>query len=143
MDTASAPTSAGTDLPAAYGAMRREAVRLAGGPGDIPPRVALHHSIFLDSGGNHCFPEVALHRALWAYGFYERRGAVSRMISYRYFYDGEERASRAYMLFEFSQGLKEANHSVFVDTYANYFFTKARGEESGADQVIAPALLEA
>lgn len=95
MAPASPSTSAGTDLAAAHGAIRREAVRLAGGSGDIPPRVALHHSIFLDSGGNHCFPEVALHGALWAYGFYERRGAVSRMISYRYFYDADERASRA------------------------------------------------
>src|SRR5207253_3094463 len=61
MAPASSTTSAGTDLAAAHGAIRREAVRLAGGPGDIPPRVALHHAIFLDSGGNHCFPEVALH----------------------------------------------------------------------------------
>ena len=47
---------------------------------------ALLHSIFEDSGRNHAFPEVALHGALWAYGFYERRGAVSRMFTYRYFY---------------------------------------------------------
>jgi hypothetical protein len=132
-----------TDLGHAYEAIRREAIRVAGGPGDIPQRVALHHSIFLDSNRNHCFPEVALHGALWAFAFYERRGAVSRMISYRYFYDAEERASRAYMLFQFSQGFKEANRSVFVDTYTNYFFTKAHGEEPGADEVIAPELLDA
>ena len=117
--------------------IRAEAVRLAEGAGDIPARVALLHSIFVDSGGNHAFPEVALHGALWAYGFYERRGAVSRAIAYRYFYDREERARRAYMLFEFSQGFKQANRSVFVDTYTNYFFTKRFGEEPGADEVIA------
>jgi hypothetical protein len=143
MDRATSPPAAETDLAAEYGAIRREAMLLGGGPGDIPPRVALLHAIFLDSQGNHAFPEVALHGALWAFGFYERRGAVSRMISYRYFYDSEERASRAYMLFEFSQGFKEANRSVFVDTYANYFFTKGHGEQSGADEVIAPPLLEA
>jgi hypothetical protein len=126
-----------------YERRRAEAVRLAGGPGDMPQRVALLHSIFVDSGGNHAFPEVALHGALWAYGFYERRGTVSRMISSRYFYDREERARRAYMLFEFSQGFKEANRSVFVDTYANYFFTKDHGEEPGAEEVIAPDLLDA
>src|ERR1700704_3927885 len=127
MAPTSPTTSAGTDLAAAHGAIRREAARLAGGPGDIPPRVALHHSIFLDSGGNHCFPEVALHGALWAYGFYERRGAVSRMISYRYFYDADERASRAF----------------FVDTFTNYHFTKAHGEEPGAEELVAPELLDA
>jgi len=123
-------------LAAEYDEIREEAVRLAGGPGDMPQRVALLHSIFVDSGGNHAFPEVALHGALWAYGFYERRGAVSRMISYRYFYDREERARRAYMLFEFSNGFKQANRSVFVDSYTNYFFTKRFGEQEGADEVL-------
>ena len=143
MERATSTPDTTSDLAGAYDAIRREAVRVAGGPGDIPPRAALLHSIFLDSGGNHAFPEVALHGALWAYGFYERRGAVSRMISYRYFYDAEERASRSYMLFEFSQGFKEANRSVFVDTYTNYFFTKAHGEQPGAEGIVPPELLEA
>ena len=132
-----------SELAAAYGAIKAEAGRLAGGPGDMPQRVALLHSIFTDSRCNHVFPEVALHGALWAYGFYERRGAVSRMITYRYFYDREERARRAYMLFVFSQGFKEANRSVFMDTYANYFFTKRHGQEPGAETIIAPQLLDA
>src|SRR6202022_3218207 len=131
------------DLAAAHAEIKAEAARLAGGPGDMPQRVALLHSIFEDSGRNHAFPEVALHGALWAYGFYERRGAVSRMITYRYFYDREERARRAYMLFVFSQGFKEANRSVFMDTYANYYFTKRHGEAPGAERVVAPQLLDA
>jgi hypothetical protein len=141
------PTTSHPNAPAelarAYAAMHADAVRLAGGPGDMPPRVALLHSIFVDSNGNHVFPEVALHGALWAYGFYERRGTVSRAIAYRYFYDTEERASRSYMLFEFSQGFKEANRSVFVDTYANYAFSKLHGEAEGADEIVAPELLDA
>jgi hypothetical protein len=142
---AASPAASGTDtdLAAAYDEVRTEATRLAGGPGDMPPRVALLHSIFADSNGNHAFPEVALQGALWAYGFYERRGTVNRMISYRYFYDREERARRSYMLFEFSQGFKEANRSVFIDTYTNYFFTKRHGEREGADEIIPPELLEA
>jgi hypothetical protein len=143
--TAASSTTSRTDpeLAWAYDEIRTEATRLAGGPGDMPPRVALLHSIFADSNGNHAFPEVALQGALWAYGFYERRGTVNRMISYRYFYDREERARRSYMLFEFSQGFKEANRSVFIDTYTNYFFTKRHGTEDGADEVIPPELLEA
>jgi hypothetical protein len=141
MSSAESPSA--SDLAAAYDELKGEAARLAGGPGDMPQRVALLHSIFVDSGRNHAFPEVALHGALWAYGFYERRGAVSRMITYRYFYDREERARRAYMLFVFSQGFKEANRSVFMDTYANYYFTKRHGEAPGAEEVVAPALLDA
>ncbi len=132
-----------SDLAAAYADVRAEATRLAGGPGDMPQRVALLHSIFRDSCSNHCFPEVALHGALWAYGFYERRGTVNRMIGYRYFYDREERAHRSYMLFEFAQGFKEANRSVFIDTYTNYFFTKRFGEDAGAERILPPELLDA
>ena len=139
-----APLPASDLAPAeAYAAIRAEAERLAGGPGDMPPRVAHLHSIFVESGGNHAFPEVALHGALWAYGFYERRGTVSRMIAYRYFYDRDERARRSYMLFEFSQGFKEANRSVFVDTWTNFHFTRDHGERDGADEVLAPELLDA
>jgi hypothetical protein len=131
------------DLASAHAEIRDDATRLAGGPGDMPQRVALLHAIFVDSHGNHAFPEVALHGALWAYGFYERRGTLSRMIAYRYFYDADERAHRSYMLFEFSQGFKEANRSVFIDTYTNYVFSKRHGEEPGADEIVAPELLEA
>ena len=142
MSSISPAASPHPELDRAYDAIRADATRLAGGPGDMPPRVALLHAIFEDSNRNHVFPEVALHGALWAYGFYERRGTVSRAIAYRYFYDRDERARRSYMLFEFSQGFKEANRSVFIDTYANYVFSKRHGEEPGAEDIIAPALLE-
>ena len=126
----------------AYGRIQREAWRLAGEPADMPRRVASHHGIFLDSKRNHAFPEVALHGALWAYGFYESTGTVSRLITYRYFYDGRERAKRTAMLADFSEGFKEANCSVFVDTYTNYHFTKIHGEEAGAEEIVTPPLLE-
>jgi hypothetical protein len=126
---------------AGYERIHEDAIRLAGGPGDIPQRVAILHSIFVDSGGNHAFPEVALHGALWAHAFYERRGAVSRLITYRYFYDREERARRAYMLYGFSEGFKQANRSVFVDTYSNYHFSRQFGEAAG--EVLSPELLDA
>jgi hypothetical protein len=132
-----------SDLARAHAEIRADAARLAGGPGDMPQRVALLHAIFTDSHGNHAFPEVALHGALWAYGFYERRGTISRMIAYRYFYDADERARRSYMLFEFSQGFREANRSVFIDTYTNYVFSKRHGEAPGAEEILAPELLEA
>jgi hypothetical protein len=143
MTHVSDPRSENLDLAEAFNRINDEARRVAGGPGDMPQRVALLHSIFRDSGGNHCFPEVALHGALWAYGFYERRGTVNRMIGYRYFYDREERARRSYMLFEFAQGFKQANRSVFIDTYTNYYFTKLHGEREGADDVLPAELLDA
>lgn len=142
MSTSSTAAIPPPELARAYAEIRADATRLGGGPGDMPPRVALLHAIFEDSRGNHVFPEVALHGALWAYGFYERRGTVSRAIAYRYFYDRDERARRSYMLYEFSQGFKEANRAVFIDTYANYVFTKRHGETEGAEAIVEPELLE-
>lgn len=131
------------EMGTAYEAIRTEADRLAGSPGDMPRRVAILHSMFLDSGGNHAFPEVALHGALWAHRFYDRRGTLSQLVTYRYFYDRPERARRTAMLNRFSDGFKVANRSVFTDTWSNYQFTKRYGRHPGAERIVAPALLDA
>lgn len=123
--------------------IRAQAQALAGEPGDMPQRVAVLHSIFLDSGQNHAFPEVALHGALWAYRFYDRRGTLMKLITYRYFYNARERARRAAMLGRFSDGFKVANRSVFADTFTNYHLTKRFGEAGGLERVMPPELIEA
>src|SRR5438445_596921 len=101
--------SNGDALREAHARIRSEAVRLAGAPGDIPQRVAALHRLYLDSGGNHVFPQVALHGAPWAYGFFSSTGGVGRMITYRYFHNREEWAKRTKMLKHFSDGFLAAN----------------------------------
>ncbi|HET7322058.1 MAG TPA: hypothetical protein VFI96_06160 [Longimicrobiaceae bacterium] len=128
--------------PPAYAAIRERAVRLAGEPGDIAQRAVLHYSIYLDSGGGHAFPLVALHGALWAYRFFETTGRLGQILRARYFYDRGERERRMAMLDGFAEGFKAVNREVFVDTYANYHFTKAHGREPGAEGIIHPELLD-
>jgi hypothetical protein len=132
-----------SELKEIYEGIRAEAKQLAGGPYDVPQRAAVLHTIYLDSGRNHVFPQVALHGALWAYGFFAVTGLPGRLISYRYFYDREERAHRSQMLHQFSVGFQKANRAVFVDTYANYYLTKHHGERTGADELVKTELLEA
>jgi hypothetical protein len=132
-----------SELKEIYEGIRAEAKQLAGGPYDVPQRAAVLHAIYLDSGRNHVFPQVALHGALWAYGFFAVTGLPGRLISYRYFYDREERAHRSQMLHQFSVGFQKANRAVFVDTYANYYLTKHHGERTGADELVKTELLEA
>lgn len=122
--------------------IRAAAVAYAGEPGDIPQRVKMLHSIFLDSGGNHVFPEVALHGALWAYGYFEEKGKLGKLIQWRYFYSHKERAYRMGLLAGFAQAFKRANRQVFIDTYTNYFFTKEFGHLPEAQQWVAPELLQ-
>lgn len=130
-----------TALQEVYDEIRAQATRLAGELTDIPQRVAGLHAIYRHSQGNHTFPQVALHGALWAYGFFETTGTLGRTISYRYWYSQGERAIRLRMLRAFSDGFKAANRSVFIDTHTNYYFSEKYGREQGADQLIAQELL--
>lgn len=126
-----------------YDTFKAEARQRAGAPGDILQRVVAHRAIYVDSNGNHAFPLVALHGALWGHDFFEVTGTLGEIISYRYFLDAEERKRRHAMLDAFAEGFKAVNREVFVDTYTNYFFTKHYGRESGAEQLVHPELLEA
>ncbi len=126
-----------------YQHWRREATLLAGAPADIPQRAAMLHEIFLDSGGNHCFAEIAAHGALWGFRFFETTGTLGRLVSYRYFYDSREMRFRHGMLQTFADGFKAANRAVFIDTYSNYHFTREAGEEKAAEEMFEPELLGA
>ena len=136
-----------THLPEApaegYALLRAEATRLAGGPHDIARRVALHHHVYLDSAGNHTFPLVALHGALWAAGFFETTGRLGQALRVRYFYDGRERAHRMAMLGGFADGFKAVNRLVFIDTYTNYFYTRHYGGHPLAGGILHPDLFAA
>lgn len=123
--------------------MKAEARLRAGAPGDILPRVLAHRAIYLDSNGNHAFPLIALHGALWGHDFFEVTGTLGEIISYRYFLDAEERKKRHGMLDAFAEGFKAVNREVFVDTYTNYVFTKQHGRDPGAEELVHPELLEA
>lgn len=126
-----------------YQEIRAQAVKLAGAPGDIPQRAMLHYSIYLDSGGNHPFPQVALHGALWAVGYFKAGGTAGDLLEDALHpFDDAQRAQKKAELHAFEEGFKEANRSVFIDTYTNYFFTKEYGQAPGAKTIIAPALLE-
>lgn len=125
-----------------YDRLHRESDRLAGALLDIPRRAVILQHMFLDSGGNHAFPLVAAHGALWAYSYFETGGSLGRFIAKRYFYNPKERAFRLELLRGFAERFRQINRKVCVDTYANYQFTKVFGREKGADEVVDATLLE-
>lgn len=128
---------------AGYEAIRASAVRLAGEPGDIARRVMVHHQIYRDSSGNHTFPLIALHGALWAAGFFETTGRLGDALRARYFYSRRERELRMAMLGGFAEGFKSVNRSVFVDTFTNFYFTKYYGSRRDASSILHPELFAA
>lgn len=129
------------DLQLEWEKIRAEAAEKAGEPGDIPQRAQELHKIFLDSGKNHTFPEVALHGALWAYGYFESKGKLGQIIQWRYFYNAKERGYRMGLLSHFAEIFKTANRKVFIDTYSNYFFSKRFGRIAGVEAFIPAELL--
>jgi hypothetical protein len=133
----------GATLKGLYERMREETARLAGGLLDIPRRAALLHGLYLDSGGNHTFPQIAAHGALWAWNFFEVGGSMGRFIARRYFYTARERTYRLGLLNEFAEDFRRVNRSVCIDTYTNYHFSKRYGREPAAAEVMPGELLRA
>ncbi len=131
------------DLAADYAAIRAEATARAGNPLDMPKRAVLLDEIYRDSKGNHRFPLVALHGALWGYNFFQATGPIGDEVSKIYFYSKREVERRRQMLRDFSAAFAKTNRAVFIDTYTNYYFTKAHGTETGAERFLAPELLAA
>jgi hypothetical protein len=132
-----------TTLQAKYDAIKAGATALAGDLLDIPRRVIILSNLYLDSGGNHVFPQIAAHGALWALGYFEVGGSLGRLIARRYFYNPEERAMRLGLLQDFAEAFRRVNRLVCIDSYTNYTFTKEFGEAPGAAEVIPPPLLDA
>jgi len=129
-------------LQARYAELKQEAARKAGGLLEIPRRVAILHELFRDSGGNHVFPLIAAHGALWAFSYFEMGGSLGRLIALRYCYSQTERIYRLDILREFAEKFRQVNRQVCIDSYANYHFARELGDQPGADQVVPPELLE-
>jgi hypothetical protein len=132
-----------TALRAEYDRIKTEATRLAGDLLDIPRRVVLLRNLYLDSGRNHAFSQIALHGALWAFRYFEVGGSVGRLIARRYFYNAAERAFRLDLLEQFAEGFRRVNRLVCIDTWTNYHFVGQYGRLPGAEEIVPPSLLDA
>src|SRR5262245_24896795 len=126
-----------------YDQMKAETAQRVGGLEEIPRRVALLHGLYLDSGGNHTFPQIAAHGALWAQGFFEVGGSLGRFIARRYFYSARQRAYRLGILQQFAEDFRVVNRQVCIDTITNYRFAREHGREPEAGKVVPPELLRA
>lgn len=127
----------------AYDALYQKAVRLAGEPDDIAQRAVLLHQIYHDSCGNHPFPLIVLHGALWADSFLRHVPRLVALLATRYCYDRERQHHYATVLTQFATGLKTINRQVFIDTYTNYFFTQQFGHGAVASGLQPASLMSA
>lgn len=131
------------ELRRAYEQLHAEGFRLAGGLTDLAQRAAVYHHITRDSGGNHLFPLIAAHGALWARGYFGFGLRLGRLLSWQYGLAPDIRAAQLASLDRFADAFRDINRRVCVDTYANYHFTLRHGRHEAAAEMIPPTLLDA
>ena len=130
-----------SEIQTAHAELTREAKILAGDLRDLPQRATTYHHLYRDSGGNHIFPLIAAHGALWAKGYFQFGMKLGRVLSLQYGVRSEKRRQQLEALEQFANAFREINQLVCVDTYRNYHLTKRFGEDSRLLEVMSPELL--
>lgn len=132
-----------TELSAAYEALKSEAVRLAGGLTDLAQRATVYHHLYRASGGNHAFPLIAAHGALWAGGYFKRCLALGKWLAWQYPTDVQVRRQKLAQLDDFANVFRDINRRVCIDTYVNFHFSARFGGDSQIADFVPAPLLEA
>jgi hypothetical protein len=132
------------DIENATASLRREATILAGGLGDLAQRASVYHHLFGHSGGNHCFPLLAAHGALWASGYFRCGMRVGSIISWGHAAMGDDRRRQELMtrLTKFANDFRDINRRVCVETYFVYYLSGRDHLFSAAEKLIPPDLLD-
>jgi hypothetical protein len=132
-----------TELRRAYDSLIREATRLAGGLTDLAQRATVYHHLFEDSGGNHIFPLIAAHGALWARGYFALGMKLAQGLTWQHALSAETREQKMQSVADFADAFRDINRRVCVDTYASYHFIARHGQHPDAAQFVRPHLLDA
>lgn len=131
------------ELRTAFEELQTDGLRLAGGLTDLSQRATVYHHIFKESGGNHIFPLIAAHGALWARSWFGFGMKLGKVLAWQYAFSGETRRSKLAKLEEFANVFRDINRRVCVDVYANFHFTKRYGKHPDAAKVVPADLLQA
>lgn len=126
-----------------YDRLRREATLLAGGLTELSQRAAVYRHLFLASGGNHAFPLIAAHGALWAGGYFRYGMRLGRALAWQYMVRPEHRQLQLLRLAAFADAFRDVNRRVCIDTWVNFHFTEHYGHHADATELVPPVLLDA
>lgn len=123
-------------------AARRAALRLAGGPEDFARRASVYHHLFRHSGGNHVFPLLAAHGAIWGRGHIARGMLMAQALLLLDFHRPARRRARRLALTAFADAFRDIHRRICIEVSASYGFTAACGERAGAERHVDPSLLD-
>ncbi len=130
-------------LQRAFEELTDEGTRLAGSLAQLAQRASVYHHLFRASGGNHAFPLIAAHGALWAGGYFRFGLRLGRLLAWQHGFDSEKRRQLLADLDAFADVFREVNRLVCVDTYRNFYFTARFGNHPDAAELVRPTILEA
>lgn len=125
-----------------YAQLRHEAALLAGGLGDLSQRAAVYHHLFEASKGNHVFPLIAAHGALWANWYFRWGMRLGKVFALQYVGDSKIREKRLADLAVYANAYRDINRRVCIETYSAYYFTRRFGRDPAAQNFIPSVLLE-
>ena len=131
------------ELKQAFEDLQTDGLRLAGGLNDLSQRATVYHHVFKESGGNHIFPLIAAHGALWARSWFSFGMKLGKVLSLQYAYNSDTRRGKLAKLEAFANVFRDINRRVCVDVYANFHFTKRFGKHPDAAKVVPADLLQA
>ncbi len=130
-------------LKTAYEDLQAEAVTLAGGLTDLAQRATVYHHLYRASGGNHVFPLIAAHGALWAGGYFRKALTLAKGLAWQYAFRPRLRRQRLEELDRFADTFRNVNRQVCVDTYVSFHLTARYRDHSEITKYIPENLLSA
>ncbi len=130
-------------LKTAYDDLLAEATTLAGGLTDLSQRATVYHHLYRASEGNHVFPLIAAHGALWAGGYFRFALKLGKTLSWQYAWNPGLRRRRLEQLNRFADAFRNVNRQVCVDTYVGFHLSARYGEHAEIRDYVPANLLAA
>ena len=114
---------------------------MAGRTGDLVQRASVYHHLYAHSGGNHCFPLLAAHGALWASGYFRSGMRFGRAVAAARAVIGADPAELMRRLTGFAEAFRDINRRVCVETFFIYRLTAERRFRDQAELLVPNSLL--
>lgn len=123
--------------------LRAQAIALAGSTRDLMQRATVYHHLYAHSGGNHSFPLLAAHGALWASGYFRKGMRFGALVAFARSLKGDDRIDLLRRLKSFAEDFRDINRRVCVETFFIYWLTARRHLREEAERIVPADLLDA
>jgi hypothetical protein len=121
--------------------LRAEAIALAGRTCDLTQRASVYQHLYAHSQGNHAFPLLAAHGALWASGYFRSGIRFGSAIARLRALGGADYEQVMAGLHRFAEEFRDINRRVCVETYFIYWLTENSSLRIHAESIVPPELL--